>query len=62
MDAPVQTLSKEQAECASAALLAEPVAGQRAAREALDRQHERKPRGWAVGSWMAIVALIGFKS
>jgi hypothetical protein len=62
MATPQESLSKEQADRASAALLAEPVAGQRAAREAIDRERNPKPRGWAVGLWMAIVALIGFKS
>jgi hypothetical protein len=62
MNASVQILSKEQADRASAALLAVPVAEQRAARESIDRQRERTPRGWAVGLWMAIVALVGFKS
>jgi hypothetical protein len=62
MAAPVVCLSKEQADRASAALLAEPVAGQRAEREAIDRQRDPKPRGWALGLWMAILALIGFKS
>jgi hypothetical protein len=62
MASPVESLSREQADRASAALLAGPVAGQRAAREAIDRQREPKPRGWAVGLWMAILALIGFKS
>jgi hypothetical protein len=43
MAASVQTLSKEQAERASAALLAAPVAGQRAAREAIDRNASPNP-------------------
>jgi len=62
MNAPVRNLSKEQADRVSAALLAEPVAGQQATRDAIERQRESKPRGWAAGMWVAILALVGFKS
>jgi hypothetical protein len=62
MNAPVEKISRLQAERVSVALLAEPVAEQSAAREAIERQREPKPRGWAAGLWMAIVALVGFKS
>ena len=62
MSAPVQNFSKEQADGVSAALLAEPVAGQLATRDAIERQRERKPRGWVAGLWVAILALVGFKS
>ena len=56
------TIDKSQADRISAALLAAPAAEQLATRERIERQREMKPRGRAAMLWVAITALIGFKS
>ncbi len=62
MDAREEKMDKDQAERIGAALLAAPVAEQQAKRESIERQREVKPRSRAAMVWVAIAALIGFKS
>ncbi|MBC8024744.1 MAG: hypothetical protein H7Y89_02020 [Steroidobacteraceae bacterium] len=62
MAASVEKIDQEQADRIGAALLAAPVAEQKAVRESIERQRERKPRGRAAMLWVAIAALIGFRS
>jgi hypothetical protein len=57
-----EKIDKDQADRIAAALLAAPVAEQQATRESIERQREVKPRSRAAMVWVAIAALIGFKS
>lgn len=58
----IEKIDKDQADRIGAALLAAPLAEQRATRETIERQSERKPLGRAAMLWVAITALIGFRS